>query len=135
MSYANQMLETYPRELDVDKDALVRCIEACYDCAQACSACADGCLGEDDVTHLAKCVRLNLDCGDICHTTGRVVNRQTEYDADLTRAIVQACIRACRSCGEECEQHGRHGMEHCRICAEACRACEQACDELLTAIG
>ena len=38
---ANRMLETYPREFTVDKEALVRCIEACVECAQACTKCYD----------------------------------------------------------------------------------------------
>lgn len=134
MSYADQMLQTYPRDFNVDKDVLVRCIEACYDCAQACTACADDCLSEENVAQLVKCIRLNADCADICTATGRVVNRQTEYDANVTRPIVEACVQACSSCGDECEQHGEAGMEHCRVCAEACRRCERACEELLGAM-
>lgn len=132
---ARGMLETYPREYNVETYVLVRCIEACYECAHACTACADDCLSEDNVGQMAKCIRLNLDCADICQTTGRVVSRQTEYDAKLTRAIVEACVQSCTSCGDECEQHGQQGMEHCRICSAACRRCEQACHELLSAIA
>lgn len=135
MSQAGQMLETYPRDFNVAKDALVRCIDACYECAQACTACADDCLSEENVAQLIKCIRLNQDCADICETTGRIVSRQTEYDANLTRPVVEACAQSCKSCGDECERHGEHGMEHCRICAEACRRCEQACRELLSAMG
>lgn len=132
---ARRMLETYPRDYNVDTDLLLGCIEACYDCAHACTACADDCLSEENVGQMAKCIRLNLDCADVCQTTGRVVSRQTEYDANLTRAIVEACVQSCKSCGTECEQHGQQGMEHCRICSEACRRCEQACQELLSAIS
>jgi hypothetical protein len=107
---------------------------ATNDCAQACSACADDCLSEQAVAELIKCIRLNEDCGDICLVAGRVANRQTEYDANVTRAIVQACATTCRSCGEECERHADM-HEHCRICAEACRRCEQACQDLLAAVG
>jgi Domain of Unknown Function (DUF326) len=132
---ARQMLDTYPREFNVDRRLLVRCIEACCDCAEACTQCADDCLSEQSVQELAKCIRLNLDCADVCATTGRVVSRQTEYDANVTRAVLRACIVACRSCGDECERHGDHGMEHCKFCAEECRRCERACQELLDAIG
>ena len=38
---ARHMLDTYPREFNVDRHLLVRCIEACYDCAEACTQCAD----------------------------------------------------------------------------------------------
>jgi hypothetical protein len=136
MPVTDQMLETYPRDFSVDKALLARCIDACADCGQACTLCADDCLSEQGrVEEMVKCIRTNLDCADVCAATGRVLSRQTEYDANVTRAVLQACIAACRSCGDECARHGEHGMEHCRICAEQCRRCEQACEELLAAIG
>jgi hypothetical protein len=129
------MLETYPRDVNVDRDVLSACITACSDCASACTLCADDCLSEENVAELVKCIRLNLDCADLCAATGRVVSRQTEYDANVTRAALEACIAACRSCGEECARHAEHGMEHCRICAEHCDSCAQACEALLSAIS
>ena len=132
---ASQMLDAYPREFSVDRGLLVGCIEACCDCADSCTQCADACLGEESVQELTTCVRLNLDCADICATTGRVVSRQTGYDAEVTSAVLRACIAACRSCADECEIHAAHGMEHCKVCAEECRRCEQACNDLLSAIG
>jgi hypothetical protein len=133
MAYAKLMLETYPRDFNLDADLLSRCIEACYECSQACTACADDCLSEERVAELVKCIRLNEDCADICIVAGRVASRQTEYDANVTRAIVQACAETCSACGDECERHASH-HEHCRICAEACRRCEEACGELLAVI-
>ena len=135
MSYANQMLQTYPRESNVDRAILSRCIQACFDCAQASTACADDCLSEGSVADLIKCIRTNQDCADVCIAAGRVLSRQTEYDASLWRAVLEACAQACRTCGDECAEHAEHGMEHCRVCAEACTSCEQACQELLPAIG
>jgi hypothetical protein len=84
---------------------------------------------------MVKCIRLDLDCADICFATSRVVSRQTEYDAKVTRSQLEACVTVCKSCGDECEQHGQHGMDHCRVCAESCRRCEQACTSLLQAMG
>jgi hypothetical protein len=132
---ARRMLDAYPREFNVDRDLLVRCIETCSDCAESCTQCADDCLGEEIVQELTTCIRLNLDCADICATTGRVVSRRTGYDAAVTGALLRACIAACGSCADECEIHAAHGMEHCRVCAEECRRCEQACGELLAAIA
>jgi len=131
MSYAKQMLDTYPRSFNLDAGVLAAAIEALSDCAQACTACADDCLSEEQVQDLIKCIRLNLDCADVCAATIRVVSRQTEYDANVTRPLLEACIAACRSCGYECSSHAEM-HEHCRICAEACRRCEQACQELLS---
>ena len=133
MTTAMPMLETYPRDFNVAADALARCIDECHSCAETCTLCADDCLSEPDVASLVKCIRLDLDCADICTATGRVIARQTEYDANVTRAILAACAQACRSCGDECEGHADH-HEHCRICAESCRRCEQACNELLSAM-
>ena len=129
-----EMMNTYPAEINLDRDLLARVVDTLVACSQACTACADACLSEDMVAELRKCIRTNLDCADICDTTARVLSRHTGYDANLTRAMLQACIQACRSCGDECTAHAGH-HEHCRICAEACRACEQACTELLAAIG
>ena len=128
------MINSYPAEINIDRELLARCIDACTDCASACTACADACLSEEMVAELRKCIRTDLDCADICATTGRVLSRHTGYDANITRTVLQACAQACKACGDECEQHaGMH--DHCRVCAEVCRRCEQACNEVLAAIG
>lgn len=133
MAKAKEMLDTYPRTFNVDADMLARTIEALVECANTCTQCADACLSEQDVSSLVKCIRLNLDCADVCSTTSRVVSRQTEYDANLTRAQLEACIAACKTCGDECDAHAPK-MAHCQVCAESCRRCEQACRELLAAM-
>jgi hypothetical protein len=130
MTHAQQMIETHPGEPAVDVGVLGPCIEACYDCAQSCTACADACLGEHDVEALIRCIRLNLDCADVCATTGNVLSREVEFEPALAKAVLEACVEACRVCGDECERHAEH-MEHCRVCADACRACEGACNEVL----
>ena len=130
MTHAQQMLQTHPSAEGVGASALVECIEACFDCAQRCTACADACLGEDDPKSLSRCIRLNLDCADVCAATGSILSRRTAFEPEMARAALQACAQTCRLCGEECEQHASH-HEHCKICAEACRRCEQACEALL----
>lgn len=131
---AHEMLEAYPRSFNVDASQLARTIEALVECANTCTQCADACLSEQDVASLAKCIRLNLDCADVCTATSRVVSRQTEYDANVTRTQLEACIAVCKSCGDECERHAER-MAHCRICAESCRRGEEACRELLSVIA
>ncbi len=105
MSYAKQLLETYPKAINVEADVLVRCIEACFDCSQACTACADDCLGEQSIAELVKCIRICEDCADVCLATGRVVSRQTDFEARVARAVLQACAQSCSSCGDECRAH------------------------------
>jgi hypothetical protein len=130
MTSTISMMETYPAEINLDRGRLARAVDLLNACAEACTACADACLSEPTVAELAKCIRTNLDCADICATTARVLSRHTGYDANISRTLLTACVTACRTCGDECERHG-DTHAHCRICADACRACEQACNDLL----
>jgi hypothetical protein len=134
MTHVAQMVETYPAEIGMDRALLGRCIDAAVDCAQSCTACADACLSENEVGDLRKCVRTCLDCADVCATTARVLSRHTGYDANLTRAVVTACVTACAACVDECRQHATQ-CDHCRICADVCGTCRQRCQEALAAIG
>jgi hypothetical protein len=134
MSYARQMLDTYPRTFDVDAGLLAAVIDALNDCAQACTADVSADLAEHNVTEMVRCIRLCLDCADICTATAGVTSRQAEYDADVARPLLEACAASCKSCGDECERHART-HEHCRFCAEACRRCERACRQLLEALN
>ncbi|WP_324651070.1 four-helix bundle copper-binding protein [Georgenia sp. H159] len=129
-----EMLRTTPAETGIDPGLLARTIDTLVACSQACTACADACLSEDMVAELRACIRTNLDCADVCDTAARVLSRQTSYNADVTRAVLQACVEVCRACGTECASHADH-HEHCRVCAEACRSCEEVCSQLLAAIG
>ncbi len=126
--HIQQMISSHPHAKGSKDDALIRCIEECYACGQACGVCADACLGETMVAQLTQCIRLDLDCADVCFATGAVVSRQTGSNKDVISAMLSACETACRACAVECERHGSH-HEHCRICAEACRSCERACSE------
>jgi Domain of Unknown Function (DUF326) len=128
MSYARQLLDTQGT-VNVDVAQLTAAIDAISDCAQACTADTDADLSEQDVTGMVRCIRLCLDCTDVCTATAAVISRPAGYDADVTRPLLQACVAICKSCGDECERHAH--MQHCRVCAEACRRCEQACRKLL----
>jgi Domain of Unknown Function (DUF326) len=130
MSYARQLLDGYQGTVDVAR--LAAAIDAISDCAQACIADTDADLSEQDLTEMVRCIRLCLHCTDICTATGAVLSRPADYDADVTRPLLQACVAICKSCGDECERHAH--MQHCRVCAEACRRCEEACRELLDAM-
>jgi hypothetical protein len=130
MTVAADMLSAAPAATGYDPKALAACIDACFDCSQACTACADACLAEK--MDMRRCITSDLNCADVCGATGRVLSRQTEYDATVTRAALTACRDVCRACAEECEKHASM-HEHCRICGEACRRCEKACEALLAA--
>ena len=127
------ILRAYPGQAELDPGPLGDAIDHLIACSEACTACADACLSEATVSELRACIRTDQDCADVCATTARVLSRQTETDARLARDLVQACVTACRACGDECAKHASH-YEHCQICAEACFACERVCRNLLAAL-
>lgn len=132
MSHSHEMLASSPAPIPgVDVGLLSAAARAAFDCAQACTACANACLGEAAVQDLVRCIRLNLHCADLCVTTGRLISRQES--PELARAILQACVLACRLCAEECGRHTAT-MKHCQVCAKACQECVQACEGLLAAL-
>jgi hypothetical protein len=131
MSYARQMLDTYPRTADVDAGLLAAAIDAASDCAQACTADTGADLNEPNLADMVTCIRLCLDCTDICTATVGVLSRLAGDDPAATRLLLEACAAICQSCGDECERHAH--MPHCQVCAEACRRCERACRDLLDA--
>ena len=130
MHFVEPMISASPQRPERDQAALAACVKACLACEAACVGCADACLGEPHVDALRRCIRLDLDCADLCGAVGRVVMRLREPDGPLLRAALEACVAACDTCAAECERHAEM-HDHCRVCAEACRACQKACQELL----
>ena len=83
-------------------------------------------VGEENVSTLSRCIRLNNDCADICEMAGRILSRQNSTDWDLVESVLSNVILASNLCADECEKHEGH-HEHCRICAEVCRNCAEVC--------
>ncbi len=96
------------------------CVEACNDCADACDHCAIACLAEANAGKMARCIRLDMDCAQICRLAAAYMSR----DSEMVDVILELCAQACETCAEECAQHP---LEHCRQCAEVCRRCAEEC--------
>jgi len=124
-----RMLRTSPEPPFAPADPLSACIHACVECAQACTACADACVAEHE-RMLDACIRLNLDCADICGATSRILSRQLDPDPGVISMTLQLCAAVCDACAYECSQHGATHT-HCDVCAAACRRCQDACRALL----
>ena len=128
-----QMISTHPDVKGNVNRELIAAIDAAYACAQTCTSCADACLAEEMVAELRQCIRLNLDCADLCLAAGSLGTRRTGSNETAIAEALTACAAACRLCAAECEKHAsKH--QHCRICAEHCRRCEQACNEAVRSI-
>jgi len=132
--HVKEMIAKHPGFKGEANAALIQCIEECYDCAQTCASCADASLAEDDVKMLARCIRLNLDCTDMCAATGAIATRHLLIESAMLREILAACALTCRRCEEECLKHASHHA-HCRVCAEVCASCRKACEAAIASIG
>lgn len=99
------------------------CIDACYACATACDHCAVSCLEEQDVKSMARCIKLDMDCAQICRLAASYMARGSEFSQTLCRL----CAEVCQACAEEC---GKHQMDHCQRCARACRNCAEECSRM-----
>ena len=124
-----QMMKQHPEATKVDLDALVECIERCSAWEAACVSCADACLREAGVQQLVDCIRLNLDCADLCGVPVRLLSRHSSREPRVLHDALLACIVGCIACAEECQRHADH-HEHCAVCAEECRRCAQSCEDL-----
>ena len=116
--------------VNIRRDVLGECIEACALCEFACVTCADACLGENDdrPAPIRDCVRLNLDCADVCALTGQLISQALTAEPKLVQAQLEICATLCAACEAECRrQGGMHGP--CQMCAHACNRCEALCRE------
>ncbi len=131
--HTQEMIATHPDVRGNVNKALIEAIDEAYACAQTCTSCADACLAEQMVAELRQCIRLNLDCADVCAATATLGNRRTGSNEEVIRKMLDACITACRLCGAEYQRHASQ-HEHCRICADSCKRCEAACQSALRSI-
>ncbi|MDX9741058.1 MAG: four-helix bundle copper-binding protein [Gammaproteobacteria bacterium] len=126
--HVHEIIATHPDVHGSVNHALLDCIEHCFDCEQACIVCADACLAEEEVDALKQCIRLNLDCADVCRATGSMASRRTGSNELLLREMLEVCRAACEICGQECRRHAAEHA-HCRVCAEACAECRDSCEQ------
>ena len=99
------------------------CLDACNDCAVACDHCAAACLKEPNPAQMARCIRLDMDCAEICRLAVAYMARGSELAAD----ICEVCATVCDACAQEC---AKHEAAHCQECAKACRRCAQECRKM-----
>lgn len=90
-------------------------------CEEACRSCAEACLSEKDIDMLRTCIRIDLECAEICALTARLVLTGSRFSG----SAFGLCAGACEACSQECAEHSL--MDHCRKCSEACRICAEAC--------
>ena len=127
------IIATHPDVAGNTNESLLRAIEHSHACAVACVACADACLAEEQVMELRQCIRVNLDCADICTATAAMSARRTGSNESMLLDMLATCASACRICADECLRHARM-HRHCALCADACEDCEKSCNDAIQSI-
>jgi hypothetical protein len=112
----------------VYRDVPAECIEACNVCEFACLSCAEASLAEVSLAKLGRCVRLALDCAEICLATRTLVSEALLCAPRLVQAQLEICARLCAACEAECRQQGA-AHDYFGVCARACARCESLCRE------
>jgi hypothetical protein len=90
------------------------------ECAAACNYCSTACLQEENVKMMAECIRLDMDCAQMCELTAAFVSRNSDH----ANHLLKECAEICDKCAAECSKHNN---DHCKACAEACSKCAEAC--------
>jgi hypothetical protein len=109
------------------------CLEACAACAQICDRCADDMIGMEAGRHKELqdlCIRLCVDCADLCALSSRWMSRLSPS----TELLCRACAEICDRCASICEQHSPH-HPLCGSCAVECRRCAAACRDMAAAMA
>ena len=90
-------------------------------CADACNTCLAACLNEEEVKKMTKCIRLDMDCAQICQLTAAFISRGSDH----AKHLLKECAEICSKCAEECGKHTH--MEHCKVCSDTCKKCSEMC--------
>ncbi len=101
----------------IPNDDLIKKLDICI---AACNFCASSCLQEDNVKMMADCIRLDMDCAEVCRTTAILLARDSKHGKHL----LSECIELCEACAAECSKHEH---DHCKACAKACTECAEVC--------
>lgn len=125
-----KMLAEHPEAAGHNNEPLAAAVRHAAYCAVIATSCADACSAED--MDMRRCIRLCMDCADICTATMKVAARRTDENRAIIAALLQTCIQACETCATEC---GKHDHAHCKRCAEMCRECAADCAEALATLG
>lgn len=101
-------------------------IEILNKCISACNHCASSCLEEKEVGMMVACIKLDIDCAEICRTLVSFTTRGSLH----AQHLLKECAEICKACAIEAQKHSQ--MDHCKKCAEVCLACAEVCISMRT---
>ncbi|MBA4138285.1 MAG: four-helix bundle copper-binding protein [Opitutus sp.] len=102
---------------------------ALAECRVACGHSADTWLANSPLAPDAlRCIRLMLDCADLCMAAEELLPFVPEISPSLLRSRLNTCAVACERCVRDAQRH-RTGPVAASI--DACRRAGRACQEIL----
>ena len=93
-----KMIALHPK--DQNNQALGDAVHHLMYAAKMSLSCADACMAE--AMDMTQCIRLCLDCSDICEATARLGARRTGDDQPMLRELLELCAQICRECAADC---------------------------------
>lgn len=78
-------------------DEYKKCIEACYLCATACDNCAASCLDEENLEMMRECIKLDMQCANICRLAAQFMTLNSGSAQDLCRLCADVCQKCVTS--------------------------------------
>src|SRR5690625_2152821 len=85
-------------ETNMPHEKYQSCIDACYACATACDHCAVSFLDEQDVKSMTQCIKLDLDCAEVCRVAASYMARGGQF----SKTICRLCAEICQACADDC---------------------------------
>lgn len=125
-----KMIAAHPDVAGHINEPLTLAVRHAMYAAVIATSCADACAAEQG--DMRQCIRLCLDCADICTATMHVAARRTGDNRGVLRSMLQLCVEACEACAAEC---ARHDHDHCRRCAAMAQECADDCRQALATLG
>lgn len=124
----NQLMEqgksTVGSLFSMMNDQMQKCIDNCTKCAAICEHMTQHCLKKGGPHAEASHIKLLQDCADICATSARFMERDSEYH----HSTCEICAEVCQACAQDCERIADDEMMN--KCVEICQECAQSCQEM-----
>ena len=115
----NRQWSNFNIKVSVNSDTFLL-LNYIYECQTKCKECFNACLEERSLDTLRKCLKLTVECANVCELTASSI----VYEGDFRPEVLALCIRACEECRIECSVHN---SLHCVECAALCGECTEAC--------
>ncbi|HLA74527.1 MAG TPA: four-helix bundle copper-binding protein, partial [Gammaproteobacteria bacterium] len=94
-----------------------------------CEQCAAECI-RMDMTGMARCIEMCLDCTDSCLLSARYMSRNSFLHPRACSLSADACQVCMTECERMANEHEGRAADILKQCADACRRCGELCRQI-----